>query len=225
MHTFKGAIFDMDGTLLDSMPVWDRLSQRFLGQYGVTVTDRDYAAIEGTTQLEGAQYFVDTYPFLPFDAQGFVDGIDKLITVRYEALAKPKDGVLPFLDALRAQGVGLAIATLTARHHAQKALREREMLDYFSFMLTIEDVGVSKREPDIYLAAAARLGLAPADCVVFEDAPYAGATAKKAGFAVCGMAEPAYAADEPTLRAASDFFVERSFDELAGKLFEKPIAI
>lgn len=218
MHGFKGAIFDMDGTLLDSMPVWDRLSQRFLGQYGVQVTDADYEAIEGTTQLEGAQYFVETYPFLPFDAQGFVSGIDRLIEARYEALARPKAGVVAFLTRLRERGVKLAIATLTARHHAEKALRDRDMLNFFEFMLTIEDVGVSKREPDIYLRTAERLGLAPADCVVFEDAPYAGETAKRAGFRVCGMAEPAYAAGETVLRASSDFFVEQSFDELAGIL-------
>ena len=60
--------------------------------------------------------------------------------------------------------------------------------------------------------------LAPAECMVFEDAPYAGVTAKKAGFRLCGMAEPAYAAGESELRAASDFFVERSFDELDGNL-------
>ena len=92
------------------------------------------------------------------------------------------------------------------------------MMNYFAFMLTIEDVGISKHEPDIYLRAAERLGLRPADCIVFEDAPYAGVTAKRAGFRVCGMAEPAYAAGEAELRAASDFFVEASFDELAGKL-------
>ena len=218
MQQCKGAIFDMDGTLLDSMPVWDQLSQRFLGKYGVIVKATDYEAIEGTTQLQGAQYFVDTYSFLPFDAQGFVDGIDELIEARYAALAKPKDGVIAFLTRLRKQGVQLAIATLTARKHAEKALRDRNMLHFFEFMLTIEDVGVSKRRPDIYLRAASRLQIAPADCVVFEDAPYAGETAKRAGFRVCGMAEPAYAAGETQLRRVSDFFIEHSFDELTGKL-------
>lgn len=218
MTEIQGAIFDMDGTLLDSMPVWDQLSQRFLGQYGVDVTKADYEAIEGTTQLQGAQYFIDTYPFLPLTAETLITGLDKLITARYEQLARPKEGVRPFLEGLRARGVKLAIATLTARHHAEKALRDRGLLQYFEFMLTIEDVGVSKREPDIYLAAADRLGLLPACCVVFEDAPYAGQTAKKAGFRVCGMAEPAYAEGERLLRAASDWFVERSFDELSGKM-------
>ena len=162
--------------------------------------------------------FIDRYPILPMDAQGLIDGLDRQITARYEQYARPKDGVIDFLNRLQARGIRMAIATLTARRHAEKALRDRGMLAYFDFLLTIEDVGISKREPEIYLRAAARMGLAPAECVVFEDAPYAGVTAKRAGFRVCGMAEPAYAGGESELRAVSDFFVEHSFDELAGKL-------
>lgn len=217
MHGFKGAIFDMDGTLLDSMRVWTRLTQGYLKQFGLHITDEEYAACEGFSQPQVAQYFAERYD-LPGGAAGLMEGMDRLITARYETVAKPKDGVLPFLDGLRARGVKMAIATLTARRHAEKALRDRDMLGYFDFMLTIEDVGVSKYQPDIYLMSAERLGLAPADCVVFEDAPYACTTAKKAGFRVCGVAEPAYAAGEAELRAASDLVIEHSFDELQGKL-------
>ncbi len=217
MHEFKGAIFDMDGTLLDSMPVWKRLTQGYLKRFGVHITDQDYAVTEGFSQPQVAQYFADRYPELP-DAQSLMDGMDRLISARYEAIAKPKEGVLDFLEGLRRRGVKMAIATLTARRHAEKALRDRDMLDYFEFMLTIEDVGISKREPDIYLQAAARMGLEPAECTVFEDAPYACTTARRAGFRVCGMIEPAYAAGEGELRASSDIIIERSFDELRGKI-------
>ena len=218
MNGFKGAIFDMDGTLLDSMRVWKRLTQGYLKQFGLHITDEEYAACEGFSQPQVAQYFADKYPQLPGGAAGLMEGMDQLITARYETVAKPRDGVLPFLDGLRRRGVKMAIATLTARRHAEKALRDRDMLDYFDFMLTIEDVGVSKYQPDIYLMSAERLGLTPADCVVFEDAPYACTTAKKAGFRVCGVVEAAYAAGEQELRASSDLIIEHSFDELAGKL-------
>ena len=218
MHNFKGAIFDMDGTLLDSMPVWERLTQRYLSRFDLQISDEEYAATEGFSQPQVARYFIERYPELPLDEQTMLDGMDELIRTRYESMARPREGVLRFLDGLRERGIKMAVATLTARRHAEKALVDRDMMGYFEFMLTIEDVGVPKYEPDIYLRAAERLGLTPAECVVFEDAPYAGATAKRAGFRVCGMAEPAYAAGEHELRAASDFFIEHSFEELAGKL-------
>lgn len=218
MHEFKGAIFDMDGTLLDSMPVWKRLTAGYLEQFGVHITDQEYAATEGMSQPEVAQFFIERYPSLPLNVQGLLDGMDELITARYAAIARPRAGVTAYLDGLRARGVKMAVATLTARRHAEKALRDRGMLDYFDFMLTIEDVGVSKWEPDIYLQSAARMGLRPAQCVVFEDAPYACTTAKRAGFYVCGVLEPDYAAGEGELRASSDLVIERSFDEIAGKL-------
>ena len=218
MHNIKGAIFDMDGTLLDSMPVWHRLTQNYLKQFNVHITDEDFAACEGFSQPEVADYFLARHPELPLTRETMLGGMDALITSRYESIAVPKDGVLDFLEGMRRQGVKMAIATLTARRHAEKALLDRDMMQYFEFMLTIEDIGVSKREPDIYLAAAERLGLAPADCMVFEDAPYAGVTAHRAGFQLCGLAEPAYAAGEAELRSVSDVFIERSYSELDGKL-------
>ncbi len=218
MHEFKGAIFDMDGTLLDSMPVWKRLTAGYLEQFGVHITQQEYAATEGLSQPEVAQFFIDRYPALPMDAQGLMDGMDELITARYASIAKPRAGVIPFLEGLRRRGVKMAVATLTARRHAEKALRDRDMMQYFDFMLTIEDVGVPKWKPDIYLISAERLGVTPDTCAVFEDAPYACTTAKRAGFYVCGVREPAYAAGEDELRASSDLVVEQSFDELTGKL-------
>lgn len=218
MQNIKGAIFDMDGTLLDSMPVWHRLTQNYLKQFNVYITDEDFAACEGFSQPEVADYFLARHPELPLTRETMLDGMDALITSRYESIAVPKDGVLDFLERMRRQGVKMAIATLTARRHAEKALLDRDMMQYFEFMLTIEDIGVSKREPNIYLAAAERLGLAPADCMVFEDAPYAGVTAHRAGFQLCGLAEPAYAAGEAELRSVSDVFIERSYSELDGKL-------
>ncbi len=210
----QGAIFDMDGTLLDSMLVWDQLSQRFLGQFGIQVTKEDYSAIEGTTQLQGARYFAEKYPQIPLTPEGIVDGLNQIITKRYEQIAKPKEGIVRFLEGLRAKGIPCSIATLTARHHAEKALRDCGMWDYFDFMLTIEDVGVSKRDPAIYLQAAEKMGCHAGQCMVFEDAPYAAETAKKAGFLVCGVLEPAYAAGQPLLQAVSDMLIENSYDEI-----------
>ena len=156
MQNIKGAIFDMDGTLLDSMPVWKRLTQNYLKQFDLHITDQDFAACEGFSQPQVADYFLARHPELPLTREQMLDGMDELITSRYETIAKPKPGVIEFLERMRRKGVKMAIATLTARRHAEKALLDRGMMQYFSFMLTIEDVGVPKYEPDIYVEAGRR---------------------------------------------------------------------
>lgn len=213
-ETICGAIFDMDGTLLDSMPVYHGLSRDFLAGLGVQVTREELAQLEGKTQRQWAEYFCAVYPQLHMTPDAFDAALDTVIAQRYRALAVPKPGCIAFLDALQARGVRMAVATLTARRHAEQALRERDMLRYFDCVLTIEDIGVPKYEPDIYFAAAQQLGVPPARCMVFEDAPYAGQTACRAGFRVCGIAERAYAAGQAELQAASDWFVQTSYAEL-----------
>lgn len=214
----RGAIFDMDGTLLDSMIVWDHLSQRYFRKFGLEIPEEEFAALEGHTQQQYAEHFCARYAEITETPEEMIAGMDQLIDSRYAELAKPRCGVLEFLEELKKNGVQMAIATLTDRRHAEKALIDRDMMEYFSFMLTIEDVGVNKFRPDIFLKAAERMGLAPEECMVFEDAPYAAETAKRAGFQVCGVIEPYYSAGEAQLRAASDVVVERSFAELAGRV-------
>ena len=188
MQNFKGAIFDMDGTLLDSMPVWKRLTQRYLAQFDVHITDADYAVCEGFSQPQVAEYFLKRYPNLPLTQQQMLDGMDEMITSRYETIARPKDGVIDFLEGLRARGIKMAIATLTARRHAEKALIDRDMMKYFEFMLTIEDVGVPKYEPDIYLEAAKRLGLLRS--AAWPNPPTRRAKTRSGRSAICSSSIP-----------------------------------
>ena len=101
MQNIKGAIFDMDGTLLDSMPVWHRLTQNYLKQFNVYITDEDFAACEGFSQPEVADYFRARHPELPLTRETMLDGMDALITSRYESIAVPKDGVLDFLERMK----------------------------------------------------------------------------------------------------------------------------
>lgn len=213
----EGAIFDMDGTVLDSMQVWSGLTQSVLDDYHIHITTQDYMAVEGCTQFEVAAYFVKQYE-LPEPPENMIARMNERITARYVEIAKPKEGIISFLERLRVHGIPCCIATLTARHHAEKALKDRGMMQYFDFMLTIEDVGVSKYQPDIYYEAARRMNRRASACMVFEDAPYAAETAKNAGFAVCGVLEHAYQTGEPLLRRVSDLLVEQSYYDVADRI-------
>lgn len=218
MKQCKGAIFDMDGTLLDSMQVWDRLTERFVSPLGIEISPEDLETMESKTLLQNAQYFTARYPEIGLTPQQMCDGMDKMIVKRYHTLAKPREGILAFLEALRARGVRMAIATLTSRRHAEAALKKLDMLQYFDAFLTVEEVGASKTEPDIYLAAASALGCTPQECIVFEDAPYAAETAKRAGFRVCGVEEKTYQQGHERLREISDFYVSETFEPLLALL-------
>ena len=87
MQNIKGAIFDMDGTLLDSMPVWKRLTQNYLKQFDLQITDQDFAACEGFSQPQVADYFLTRHPELPLTREQMLDGMDELFTSRYETIA------------------------------------------------------------------------------------------------------------------------------------------
>ena len=217
----RGAIFDMDGTLLHSMQVWDRLSQRYLQKFGVEVTAADYAALEGQTQYENAAYFCARYPEITETPGEVSAGMNRIIRQRYEELAVPRDGTRELLTALRDAGVPTAVATLTDRMHAEQALHDHGLLDFFDIVLTTQDAGVSKRAPRIYQMAAEHFNMPEKSCMVFEDAPYAGQTAKRAGFQLCGMREPFYAKGETELRRISDLFVEHSFSEIMPAILQK----
>lgn len=210
----KGAIFDMDGTVLDSMIVWHGLTQSLLEEFDVVISKEDYEHLEGKTQYSVCEYFVEKYPHLNMDIDTFFEKMNNKIIERYHKLAKPRIYMEEFLQELKEQGTKCAIATLTDRRHTENVLEYLDLKKYFDYILTISDVGGSKREPTIYMKCAEFMGVEVSDCMVFEDAPYAAQTAKNAGFHVCGVVEKAYESGIDLLREVSDLVVENSFEEL-----------
>lgn len=106
----------------------------------------------------------------------------------------------------------MCVATATERYLVEMALERLDMRKYFQFVLTTWDIGVGKEAPDIYLEAARRLGYAPENLLVFEDALYAARTAKAAGFPVAGMADRTALADAPELQRICDVYVQQMPD-------------
>ena len=208
------AIFDMDGTLLDSTGMWDVVAEWVLARWGKRLTpqDRDNTitmTIEGT-----ARYYVDHY-HLPLTVQEVADCIRAEARRAYTSEAVLKPGVIPVLDALRDKGVRLCVASGTDKPLVDAALAHAGILDRFEFTLSCQTPR-GKESPEVYLRALEAFGgPEPARVMVFEDSPTALANAKKLGLYTVAVWDT-YTADAwPALRQTADSLCERWPDWLA----------
>ena len=203
----SGAIFDMDGTLLDSMPIYRDLGNQFLLNHGVVPPANLREIVAPLSLEESAVYFSENFP-LHMQPEEILEEWRRDIRHAYSHTVPAKPGVLEYLAKLRDWGIPMAVATLTNRPLAMQALDRLGLRPYFQIILSAHDVGRNKHFPDIYYQAAAALGQKPADCLVFEDAFYAANTAKQAGFAVCGVHDESSEHSRGALLELCDYYIE-----------------
>lgn len=175
------AIFDMDGTLLDSMYFWRNLDQTYMESKGIELTDKLRDAMKGLTMKETIAYINEHF--------GFNDSAEDLSRAAREAMAafyrddvELKEGVREYLDYLRDQGVLMAVATLTPMSLTKPALEKHGIWDYFETVLTCSDLGINKHTPEVFEMAATHMGCTPAEAAVFEDTPRSLQSAVEGGF-------------------------------------------
>ena len=190
--TLKGAIFDFDGTLFDSMSIWDTVGEDYLRSIGYAPKAGLREALSTLSLRQGAEYMQEAYD-LPLTVPEIMEGINKTVEGCYFHTVQPKPGVPEFLETLQRQGVQMCIATATDRYQIEAALKRCHLDGYFGEVFTCTGVGHGKDEPHIFEAALAWLGTAKEDTLVFEDAYHAIQTAKRAGFRVAAV----YDAHEP----------------------------
>lgn len=197
------AIFDMDGTLTDSMHFWAGLGAEYLRAKGKRPDQRMLWMVQTMTMEQTAQHFMDVFG-VAGPPRTIVEEMEGMMAVHYRRDVPLKPGVAAYLEALGRRGVGMYVATATAVPLAAACLERLGILNRFQGLLSCESLGVSKTRPDIYLEAARRLGAEPADCAVYEDALYAARTAKDAGFYTVGVYEPSLAHGWAELSALAD---------------------
>lgn len=196
-HDYRGLLFDMDGTLLDSMGGWRTIRQRICRKVGMPeqlgIDAGSRSALREELAKRGMTWTDEAFAELFY-------GIMEEEIYQYGNL---KPGIRPFLEAARERGIPMGVVTGTRTSTAWKALRMAGIGDFFSFLLAVPEFGMDKRTPDIYEAGAAKLGLDPGELLVFEDALYCVRTLHIAGFAVVGvedgMTTPAEWAEIQTL--------------------------
>lgn len=208
----QSAIFDMDGTLLDSMFIWDDLGPGMLRAQGITPEPDLAEKLKVLTLRQGAAYCKEHYA-LPQSVEEIVSLIQGRVENFYKTEVKAKPGVDKFLSLLKMEGVWMYVATATDRHLAEAALRHAGIDGYFRGMVTCQEVGKGKDSPEIFERAMTRLKSNKQDTVVFEDALHAIETAKAAGFRVCGVYDPYAEAEQDKIRAISDYYI-RSFEDM-----------
>ncbi len=186
----KGVIFDADGTLLNSMPVWENLGELYLKSLGIEA-EKDLSEVLFTMSMrQGAEYLIKQY-HLPLNAEQVMKGINREIRDSYENRVPLKEGVREYLSGFREKKLPMTIATSGDRRNLEAALDRLNILKWFEGILTCTELDTDKNKPDIYLSAALQMDCDPEEVLVFEDAYHALMTAKKAGFVTVAVYDKA----------------------------------
>ena len=182
----NGAIFDLDGTLLDSMFIWDTFGEEYLRTLGKDPKENLTETFKTFTLEQAAEYYREHYG-VTLSVEEIVDGVNEMAAEIYRTKVTLKDGVRAFLEGLRAQDVKMCVATVTDRAIVEDVLVSLGIRDFFVEILTCAELGCNKETPHIYRAALEVLGTKKDETVVFEDALHALITAKKDGFKVAAV--------------------------------------
>ena len=209
----QSSIFDMDGTLLDSMHIWNDVGPKTLRSMGIEPAPDLGPRLMLMTFRDGAALCKEEY-HLSESVEEIMDLTKGRVRSFYETEVQPKPGVEKFLSLLKMEGVWMYVATNTDRDLVEAALKHTGLDGYFRGILTCAEVGVGKKDsPEIYERAMRLLRGNKQDTVIFEDALHAIRTAKAAGFRVCGVYDPSAEDDQEEIRALSDYYI-RSFEEM-----------
>ena len=202
----SGAIYDVDGTLLDSMSIWDTIGADYLRSIGYIPRENLNEIFKNMSLLQAAEYYRNEYG-VTLRVEEIMSGVNAMLEQFYQYEAPLKPGAAELLARLRQNRVKLCIATATDRYLVEAALARCGVLSYFGEIFTCNGVGHGKDEPHIFEAALRFLGTERAETVVFDDALYAIRTAKEAGFPIAAVYDT-HEKSQTEVRALSDFYLE-----------------
>lgn len=185
---YDAVIIDLDGTLLDSMDLWNRVDMAFLESRGFRVTPDYTDYVKRTTIREAAEYTVRRFG-LPESADDVINEWNSMVSHAYATEIRCKDGADTYVKQLKDAGIRLGVATALVRDNVDAVLASNRLSNIWDAVLTLDDLGgmVNKSEPEIYLKTASLLGSEPARTLVYEDVPEAADGARLGGFATCAV--------------------------------------
>lgn len=202
----KGAIFDFDGTLFDSMSIWQTAGSNYINSIGYEAEENFNEIISSMSLSQSANYIKNKYK-LDLTEKEIIYGINNTIENFYFYEASPKPNVKSFLEILQKREVKMCIATATDDYLIEAALKRNKMENFFTKIFTCSSVGYGKDKPNIFEEALKFLGTKKSETLIFEDAYYSIKTAKMSSFLVAAVSDK-YEEKQKEIKNMADFFIE-----------------
>ena len=212
-------IFDMDGTLIDSMWIWPSIDEVYLKKYNLVEPENFHEDIEGMSYTEVSQYFLEAFPTLSCTQQEIMDEWTEMARERYMNEAPLKKGAREFILEMRRQGKKTGIATSNGRILVEDTLKALEAAELFDVVRTACEVAKGKPAPDVYLLAAKDMEVDPGRCLVFEDVPMGILAGKNAGMKVCAVDDEFSRYQEEKKRSLADYYIY-SYEDIKNETYE-----
>ena len=203
----EAVIFDLDGSLVDSMWMWRAIDIEYLGRFGIPLPEDLQSKIEGMSFNETAIYFKENF-HIPDPLERIKDDWNKMAWDKYANEVPLKPGIPEFLEDCRTNGIKLGIATSNSRELVENIALVHGLKDYFSCIMTGCDVGKGKPAPDIYLAVAKELGVNTDRCLVFEDIIPGIQAGLSAGMRVCAVEDAYSVPQREAKRELANYYIE-----------------
>lgn len=211
MRNKDAVIFDLDGSLVDSMWIWRDIDIAYLGRYGIALPENLQQEIEGMSFSETAVYFKERFA-IPDSLEEIKSNWNQMARDKYMNEVPLKPGVREFLEGCRARGIKLGIATSNSRELVENIARAHNLHNYFTCIMTACDVNKGKPAPDIYLAVARELQVEPCRCLVFEDIIPGIQAGKNAGMEVCAVEDAYSNSAREAKEELADYYIEDFYD-------------
>ena len=211
---FKMYLFDMDGTLIDSNSVWKDVDREFLTRRGLPYTKAYYEGVAHTIFPLAAK-FTKEFCHLPESEEAIMAEWMDLAKDAY-AHVTVKPGVRAFLKQCRSENRRMALVTSSVPVHCRTAMEKLDLMKYFESVTFAQELGIEKKNRELWLHVAERCGVEPQSCTLFDDSLAACKGARSAKMRVVGVYDGFFAADEKEMRAFCDVYI-KSFEELLWK--------